>query len=35
LTADALRDGRELESLEVRRASLEDVYLDLLREDDE
>jgi ABC-2 type transport system ATP-binding protein len=35
LTAGALRDGRELEALEVRRASLEDVYLDLLREDDE
>ena len=29
LTAEALRAGRELESLEVRRASLEDVYLEL------
>jgi ABC-2 type transport system ATP-binding protein len=29
LTAEALADGRELEALEVRRASLEDVYLAL------
>ena len=29
LTAEALADGRELEGLEVRRASLEDVYLAL------
>ena len=29
LTEEALRDGTELESLEVRRASLEDVYLEL------
>jgi ABC-2 type transport system ATP-binding protein len=34
LTARALREGRELEGLEVRRASLEDVYLDLLREEE-
>ena len=34
LTGRALRDGRELEALEVRRASLEDVYLDLLREEE-
>jgi len=34
LTGRALGEGRELEGLEVRRASLEDVYLDLLREDD-
>jgi ABC-2 type transport system ATP-binding protein len=35
LTADALRDGRELDRLEVRRPTLEDVYLDLVdREDD-
>jgi ABC-2 type transport system ATP-binding protein len=30
LTAQALREGRELEALEVRRRTLEDVYLDLL-----
>ena len=30
LTARALADGRELEELEVRRASLEDVYLQLV-----
>ena len=35
LTAEALADGRELEGLEVRRASLEDVYLALLDEEDE
>ena len=29
LTEEALRDGTELEGLEVRRASLEDVYLEL------
>ena len=29
LTADAVRDGRELEALEVRRPSLEEVYLSL------
>ncbi len=32
LTAEALAQGRELERLEVRRASLEDVYLDLVGE---
>jgi len=32
LTAAALAEGRELEGLEVRRPSLEDVYLDLLDE---
>jgi ABC-2 type transport system ATP-binding protein len=32
LTAAALAEGRELEGLEVRRRSLEDVYLDLTRE---
>ena len=30
LTASALAEGRELEGLEVRRATLEDVYLDLV-----
>jgi ABC-2 type transport system ATP-binding protein len=34
LTARALSEGRELEGLEVRRASLEDVYLDLLRDEE-
>ncbi|MBA3348468.1 MAG: ABC transporter ATP-binding protein, partial [Actinobacteria bacterium] len=33
LTAAALAEGRELEALEVRRPSLEDVYLELM--DDE
>ena len=33
LTAAALADGRELEGLEVRRPSLEDVYLALLGEE--
>jgi ABC-2 type transport system ATP-binding protein len=33
LTTRALREGRELEALEVRRGSLEDVYLDLLHEE--
>ena len=33
LTARAVAEGRELEELEVRRRSLEDVYLDLLHED--
>jgi ABC-2 type transport system ATP-binding protein len=32
LTAEALRNGVELEALEVRRPSLEDVYLSLTRE---
>jgi ABC-2 type transport system ATP-binding protein len=34
LTAKALADGVELEGLEVRRATLEDVYLDLVAEDE-
>jgi ABC-2 type transport system ATP-binding protein len=34
LTERALAAGRELEELEVRRASLEDVYLDLMREEE-
>jgi ABC-2 type transport system ATP-binding protein len=29
LTAEAVREGRELEALEVRRPSLEEVYLSL------
>jgi hypothetical protein len=29
ITEEALKAGRELEGLEVRRASLEDVYLEL------
>jgi ABC-2 type transport system ATP-binding protein len=33
LTAAALAEGRELDGLEVRRPSLEDVYLELLGED--
>jgi ABC-2 type transport system ATP-binding protein len=33
LTAEALAEGRELEALEVRRPSLEDVYLDLVRDE--
>ena len=33
LTAAALAEGRELEGLEVRRPSLEDVYLELMDED--
>ena len=33
LTSRAVADGRELEELEVRRSSLEDVYLELLEED--
>ena len=33
LTAKALADGVELEALEVRRATLEDVYLELVAED--
>ena len=35
LTGRALAEGRELRDLEVRRASLEDVYLELLREEEE
>ena len=34
LTSRAVAQGREVEDLEVRRQSLEDVYLELLREDD-
>ncbi len=34
LTGDALAKGRELEALEVRRPTLEDVYLDLVGEDE-
>ena len=33
LTAEALADGRELEHLEVRRPTLEDVYLELVGEE--
>ena len=33
LTSGAVAQGRELEELEVRRRSLEDVYLELLREE--
>ena len=33
VTEEALREGIELEALEVRRQSLEDVYLELVRED--
>ncbi len=33
LTAEALASGRELEALEVRRPTLEDVYLELLDEE--
>ncbi len=33
LTAAALAEGRELEGLEVRRPTLEDVYLELVDED--
>ena len=35
LTQKALAEGRELEALEVRRPSLEDVYLALLDEEDD
>ena len=35
LTSEALADGRELEHLEVRRPTLEDVYLELVDEDAE
>ena len=35
LTADALASGRELEQLEVRRPTLEDVYLELVGEEAE
>jgi ABC-2 type transport system ATP-binding protein len=33
LTARALAEGFELEDLEIRRATLEDVYLDLVSKD--
>jgi hypothetical protein len=33
LTAEALTSGQELEGLEVRRASLEEVYLSLTQEE--
>ena len=35
LTREALADGRELEALEVRRPTLEDVYLELVGEDED
>ena len=35
LTTEALASGHELESLEVRRASLEDVYLSLTKEEEQ
>jgi hypothetical protein len=35
LTADALAAGRALEQIEVRRPSLEDVYLELVGEEQE
>jgi ABC-2 type transport system ATP-binding protein len=35
LTGQALAEGREVEGLEVRRATLEDVYLELVRDDAE
>jgi hypothetical protein len=34
LTARAIAEGFELEELEIRRATLEDVYLDLVAEDE-
>jgi ABC-2 type transport system ATP-binding protein len=34
LTAAALAEGRELEGLEVRRPTLEDIYLELVDEGD-
>jgi len=34
LTSRAVLEGRELEELEVRRGTLEDVYLDLVREEE-
>ena len=34
LTGEALAAGIELEALEVRRATLEDVYLELVGEED-
>ena len=35
LTGRALTEGFELEDLELRRATLEDVYLDLVAEENE
>ena len=35
LTAEAVAAGRELEGLEVRRASLEDVYLALTKREEQ
>ena len=35
LTAAALAEGRELEGLEVRRPTLEDVYLELVDKGDD
>ena len=35
LTGAALAEGRQLEQLEVRRPTLEDVYLELVAEEDE
>ena len=35
LTAEALAAGRDLEQIEVRRPSLEDVYLELVGEEQE
>jgi ABC-2 type transport system ATP-binding protein len=35
LTSEAVADGRELEHLEVRRPTLEDVYLELVEENEE
>ena len=34
VTSQALAEGVELEALEVRRQTLEDVYLDLVREEE-
>jgi ABC-2 type transport system ATP-binding protein len=34
LISEAVREGRELEQLEVRRPTLEDVYLELVRDDE-
>ena len=33
LTSAAVAEGREVEGLEVRRATLEDVYLELMDEE--
>ena len=35
LTTAAMAEGRELEQLEVRRPTLEDVYLELIEENEE